>query len=122
MHLNQVTVSVTEMKRSITFYQGLGLQLIVENDHYARFLVDNGATFSIHKAEHVASSTVVYFECDDLDAYCAQLQAQGFVLKQEPVDQTWLWREAYLDDPDGNSICLYFAGEMRSNPPWRLPN
>ena len=37
-----------------------------------------------------------------------------------PTDQPWLWREAYLNDPDGNPLCLYHAGENRLNPPWRL--
>lgn len=120
MHLNQVTVSVTDMALSVAFYQGLGLELIVLNDHYARFLADNGATFSIHLADLVGSGIVVYFECDDLDVRCRQLQARGFVLEQEPTDQPWLWREAYLNDPAGNRICLYFAGEMRTNPPWRI--
>ena len=27
---------------------------------------------------------------------------------------------AYLRDPDGNRLCLYFAGENRVNPPWRV--
>ena len=26
----------------------------------------------------------------------------------------------YLQDPDGNPLCLYHAGENRLNPPWRL--
>ena len=37
-----------------------------------------------------------------------------------PTDQSWLWREAYLKDPDGNLICLYHAGANRRFPPWRI--
>jgi hypothetical protein len=33
----------------------------------------------------------------------------------------YLWREAFLRDPDGNVIVLFSAGENRLNPPWRLP-
>ncbi len=121
MHLNQVTVSVTDIARAIDFYERLGLTLIVRAEHYARFLADNGATFSVHQSELVASTTVVYFECAHLDEHCSQLKALGYVFEQNPTDQPWLWREAYLNDPDGNRICLYFAGEMRTNPPWRLP-
>ena len=39
---------------------------------------------------------------------------------QEPTDQHWLWREAILHDPSGNKIKLYWAGENRLNPPWRV--
>ena len=42
------------------------------------------------------------------------------MFESEPIDQTWLWREAYLKDPNGNQICLFYAGENRLNPPWRL--
>jgi hypothetical protein len=39
----------------------------------------------------------------------------------DPTDQPYLWREAFLRDPDGNLIVLFSAGENRLNPPWRLP-
>ena len=125
MRLNQVTVQVTDIQRAFTFYKGLGLIPIVGGlDHYARFLCPDGdATFSIHKGEAVQqpSTTVVYFECDDLDTKVADLKSRGYAFEADPADQSWLWREAYLRDPDGNLICLFYAGENRLNPPWRLP-
>jgi len=63
---------------------------------------------------------VIYFECEDLDDEVARLQRAGVELESAPVDQRWLWREAYLRDPDGNRICLYWAGESRLHPPWRI--
>ena len=63
---------------------------------------------------------VVYFECDDLDATVQKLKQAGIEFDSDPQDQPWLWREAYLHDPDSNVICLYYAGENRLNPPWRL--
>ena len=54
------------------------------------------------------------------DQMVAQLQANGVQFSRLPADQPWLWREAYLQDPDGNPLCLYFAGENRLNPPWRI--
>jgi catechol 2,3-dioxygenase-like lactoylglutathione lyase family enzyme len=50
MNLNQVTVPSTDVRRSIDFYQSLGLMLIVENlPSYARFECPEGdATFSVH--------------------------------------------------------------------------
>lgn len=39
---------------------------------------------------------------------------------QEPTNMDYLWREAVLHDPSGNRIKLYWAGENRLNPPWRV--
>ena len=122
MNLNQITVEVSDIPRASAFYQRLGLELIVSSDHYARFLCPGGATFSIHLVEAVSpGGTMVYFECDDLDARVAALTADGVVFDTDPANQRWLWREARLRDPDGHRLCLYFAGENRINPPWRVP-
>jgi predicted enzyme related to lactoylglutathione lyase len=100
----------------------MGLQLIVKSDHYCRFVVPgNQATFSIHLSDRPEpGSTVVYFECDKLDEQVEILKSKGMVFTDNPTDQSWLWREAYLKDPDGHTICLYHAGENRQNPPWRI--
>ena len=45
----------------------------------------------------------------------------GLPFESEPHDQPWLWREAHLQDPAGNQICLFHAGGNRRDPPWRLP-
>ena len=62
----------------------------------------------------------VYFECESLDATVDVLINKGIHFDQMPKDQTWLWREAYLKDPDGNQIILYHAGKNRKDPPWKL--
>ena len=124
MNLNQVTLAVTDVPRSIAFYRQLGLQLIVENlPHYARFICPDGqASFSLSwVAQLIPSQTLIYFECAELDATVARLQTVGVQFSQMPVDQPWLWREAMLADPDGNPLCLYHAGVNRLNPSWRLP-
>ena len=123
MNLNQVTVGVTDVARSIGFYQCLGLQLIVESlPDYARFCCPDGqASFSLSRVGQVLpSQTLIYFECADLDQVVSDLQVQGVRFSQLPTDQPWLWREAYLEDPDGNPLCLFFAGANRLNPPWRI--
>jgi len=118
-----VTIPSIDVARSVEFYTRLGLILIVESSpRYARFICPDGdATFSIHRVEHLSAGErpIVYFECDDLDDTVLALKEKGIQFDSEPVDQTWLWREAYLRDPDGNRICIYFAGENRVNPPWR---
>ncbi|QTC91759.1 VOC family protein [Brevundimonas goettingensis] len=125
MNLNHVTVEVADIPRSRAFYQRLGLTLIVSADHYARFACpedDEGrATFSIHRAEAVTpNGPGIYFECPDLDARFGALQAAGVAFDSGPVDQSWLWREAWLRDPDGHRLCLYVAGDNRLDPPWKV--
>lgn len=124
MNLNQVTVTVANLETSIAFYQTLGLRLIVRaEDRYARFECPAGdATFSLHHGDVIATAgaPLVYFEVDDLRAEVDRLTGAGLAFEVMPVDQPWLWQEAYLHDPSGNLICLYHAGENRKHPPWRL--
>jgi hydroxymethylpyrimidine/phosphomethylpyrimidine kinase len=118
MRLNQVTVSVTDYDAAVDFYTRLGLVQIVDAPpRYARFETPSGETFSIHIADRVASTTTVYFEVEDVDAFVAGLDLP---LLHPPIDQDWLWREARLADPSGNEICIYRAGDNRRFPPWRI--
>jgi catechol 2,3-dioxygenase-like lactoylglutathione lyase family enzyme len=124
MNLNQVTVPSRDLSISVTFYQKLGLRLIVDAlPHYARFECPEGdSTFSLHQVEDIApgEGIYLYFEHQKLDEWVAELQAQGLEFYQLPEDQNWLWREARLKDPDGHTLILYYAGENRKNPPWRI--
>ena len=126
MRLNQVTIASCNVQRAIDFYSKLGLQLIVRDlPTYARFACPDGdSTFSVEldPANAGRSGTVVFFECDDLDARYSALKAAGVEFAAEPQDQPWLWREAKLGDPDGNQLCLFYAGPNRLSPPWRLPS
>jgi len=124
MRLNQITASATDLDASIAFYQLLGLKLIVRSPHYARFELPRGeATFSLHitngqiPREHAPQ---LYFECTDVDFEVRRLKLAGVGIEREPVEQSWLWYEAWLRDPAGNAICLYHAGENRRYPPWRI--
>jgi len=50
------------------------------------------------------------------------LKQKGIQFDTEPTDEKWLWREARLKDIDGNQLILFYAGENRLNPPWRIEN
>lgn len=116
LRLNQTTLPMAA--ESEAFYRTLGLTQIVdtEDGHYARFEAAGGATLSVEQG----AAPTVFFECEDLDAEVARLQAAGVVFDHLPVAQEWLWREARLTDPAGNALCLYQADENRRYPPWRL--
>lgn len=123
MDLNQVTVPCRDYDASVSFYKALGLRQIVDSPpRYARFETERGTTFSIHVTDSAQGSPgfVIYFEVDNVDQTVSQLKDRGLTFDEEPSDQSWLWREAYLRDPSGNVICIYHAGEHRRFPPWRL--
>lgn len=122
MNLNQVTLPVKDMSEAVSFYQTLGFILIVDTPHYARFECPEGqATFSLSlESEEFANGSVTYFECEQLDKWVEELKSKGIEFKQGPTDQKYLWREAVLFDPSGNKLKLYWAGENRLNPPWRV--
>lgn len=125
MRLNQVLIRVSDLERSASFYSLLGLRRIVATSTYCRFVCPDGdSTLSLDLVDGpvMPSSTVVYFECDDLDSRVAELKRLGLEFEHDPVDQRWLWREAHLRDPDGHRLCLFWAGENRLRPPWRLPD
>ncbi len=124
MNLNQITVPSLNVDQAVSFYESLGLQLIVKSTaHYARFRCPDGAsTFSIQEVESLplGDGVHVYFECDDLDQQVTHLQSKGIIFDELPNGKPWLWREAHLRDLDGNHLILYYAGKNRLNPPWKL--
>jgi catechol 2,3-dioxygenase-like lactoylglutathione lyase family enzyme len=124
MNLNQITIPSLNLEKSIPFYQTLGLKLIVKSlPHYARFeCPDGNSTFSIQQVEQLpkGNGIHIYFECNNLDKYVNELIDKGIEFDEMPKDKSWLWREAHLKDIDGNHLILYYAGDNRLNPPWKL--
>ncbi|WP_153916741.1 VOC family protein [Shewanella sp. TC10] len=136
MRLNQVTITVNDMAKACDFYLTLGFTQIVSTEangnHYARFACPDGeATFSLSclagdslqgsvSIQERKNASVIYFEHQDLDEWVEALIQKGIKFEQLPVDESYLWREAVLFDPSGNKIKLYWAGENRLNPPWRV--
>lgn len=118
MKLNQVTVGAIDYETSVAFYKWLGLrQIVASPPRYARFETPTGETFSLHQVDEATrSTTIVYFEVDDVDAFLAALDLPA----AQAVNQPWLWREARLRDPACNEVCIYHAGENRRFPPWRV--
>jgi predicted enzyme related to lactoylglutathione lyase len=124
MNLNQVTIYSKLPVETVEFFEKLGLRLIVDSlPRYARLECPDGeSTLSVNidDAAVTTNNIVLYFECDDLDAEVTRLKSLGLEFTQDPTDEPWLWRQAYLLDPNGNKICLFTAGENRKNPPWRI--
>ena len=124
MNLNQITIPSLDVEKATAFYKTFGLKLIVDAlPRYVRFeCPDGNATFSIHKVDELPKGhgISIYFEDDNLDELVRKLQQKGLTFTSEAEDKDWLWREAHLNDLDGNHIILFKAGKNRINPPWRI--
>ena len=122
MNLNQVTIFSKKPVETVEFFEKLGLRRIVDSlPRYARLECPDGeSTLSVNTADdaRVSNNVVLYFECDHLESTVAELKDAGLHFDEDPTDRPWLWRQAYLKDPNGNKICLFHAGENRKNPPW----
>lgn len=122
MNLNQVTIPSLDVPKAISFYEKLGLRLIVHtHDSYARFeCVEGDTTFSIHQVTTLPAGegTSIYFEVNDVAEKVSELTEKGIDFETETTKQSWLWTEAKLKDLDGNTIIIYHAGTNRKNPPW----
>src|ERR1700730_4048516 len=121
---NHAMIYVKDVERGFRFYRDLlGFQLIEDfrsegNPVYARMRAPGGdGTIALHQAGpdvSVSSDGVrLYFEVRDLDGFCRKLQQKGFYITQLPRMMPWGWRHAYVNDPDGHEISLYWAGENR---------
>ena len=124
LSFNHAMVYVKDVQRALDFYRDLlGFKLVDEFRHegkavYARLRAPGGdGTIALHMAgpgTPLASEGVrLYFEIRELDDFCRKLQAKHFYITQMPRLMPWGWRHAYLNDPDGHEISLYWAGENR---------
>jgi len=121
---NHAMIYTKDVARSLAFYKDLiGFKLIEDFRYegrpvYARLKAPGGdATIALHLAaasDSLASGGVrLYFEVRELDDFCQKLIKKGFYITQMPRTMPWGWRHAYLNDPDGHEISLYWAGENR---------
>ena len=121
---NHAMVYVKDVERGLSFYRDLlGFKLIEDFRYekkpvYARLRAPGGdGTIALHQAGPEASvlsdGVRLYFEVRELDNFCRKMQQKGFYITQLPRMMPWGWRHAYLNDPDGHEISLYWAGENR---------
>jgi catechol 2,3-dioxygenase-like lactoylglutathione lyase family enzyme len=125
LELNHVMVYSTDLTRALAFYTGaLGFDVIERyGDEYARLVSPGGSgTIGLHALEpgqQMSAPTEglrIYFEVKGLDELCASLVEKGVPIEKMPADMPWGWRHAYLRDPDGHMISLYWAGKKRFRP------
>ena len=124
LSFNHAMVYVKDVQRALDFYRDLlGFKTVDEFRYegkpvYARLRAPGGdGTIALHMAgpgtSLVSDGVRLYFEIRELDDFCRKLQAKHFYITQMPRMMPWGWRHAYLNDPDGHEISLYWAGENR---------
>ncbi len=115
----------SDLVRSVAFYTGV-LEFELRYPEYRELslrvgvmdLVCDGAIVQLsrHMGYHpTASSVNLEMEtAGQVDAAFARFTARGLdqshrtesPVHRRPLDQTWGTREVYVDDPDGNTLCL----------------
>ena len=116
---NHAMIYVDQVEPALAFYSALGFRLIAQFPGYARLRAPRGnSTIALHLLDKGMTSVAaegirLYFEVKNLDAFCMRLAASGIVFSQMPKDMPWGWRHAYLNDPDGHEVSLYWAGAKR---------
>ena len=120
VEFNHAMVYVRDLTEAMKFYvDQLGFKVIeVYGTAYARLRSPKGAmTIALHLAEPTQQTSSegvrLYFEVKELDKFCAKLQDAGIRIAGPPRMMPWGWRHAYLNDPDGHEISLYWAGKKR---------
>jgi len=120
IEFNHVIIYVASVKRSLGFYRELlGFKLIETYGGYARLQSTKGrTTIALHEAKDGEPPSkgrriVLYFEVKELDVFCRKLAIRGVKFTQMPKLMPWGWTHAYLEDPDGHEVSLYWAGKKR---------
>src|SRR5713101_7321783 len=109
---NHAMVYSKDVSAALRFYaEQLGLK-IVEN-----FQHQDNTTIALHQVapgdELHTGGVRLYFEVKNLDRFCDRLESAGLQFSQKPKEMPWGWKHAYLNDPDGHEVSLYWAGAKR---------
>ena len=124
LSFNHAMVYSRDVAVALRFYtEVIGLELLEEFRGgerlvYARLKAPRGdGTIALHLLEpgkelHTGGVRL-YFEIKDLDRCCKRIEKLGVKLSQAPKLMPWGWKHAYLDDPDGHEVSLYWAGAKR---------
>lgn len=122
IEFNHAMIYTNRLPEALKFYRdALGFEAVdTYPGAYARLKSPGGrTTIALHvldPGQRMNSKTEglrLYFEVQGLDAYCKALRKKGVTFEQLPKKMPWGWTHAYLRDPDGHQVSLYWAGKAR---------
>ncbi len=122
LEFNHAMIYTADLARARDFYESaLGFEVVDEYPGaYARLRIPGGqTTIALHvldrgqKMDTKVEGLRLYLEVRELEAFCASLAAQGVKIDEGPALMSWGWKHAYLRDPDGHQLSLYWAGRKR---------
>ena len=121
--IDNVGVAVTDLARSVAFYEKLGFTKGYDSDADVKGCTMNAgsAVLFLFQTKQANPQAVkrdpflaqnppgldhISFQVEDVDQIYNELKAKGVQFLNEPADQEWGARLVGLKDPDGNN--LYF--------------
>lgn len=119
--LNAIGVVVSDMARTLKFYEQFGLAFDGSDDHYecelpggTRMMLDAQQLmqelypeWEAPRGGHRVSFAFQFDSPADVDAKYAEVVGAGAPSVREPWDAFWGQRYAAILDPDGNAVDLY---------------
>ena len=110
--LGHLFVLVSDLERSIAFYERLGFSSERMGD-YARLHGTGGIFIGMEQQPDVTPGDAIelVIRVDDVDRRYEELQAEGISFDGVPADQDWDAGHVWLHDPDGNRLSLFSSTE-----------
>ena len=106
--ISAITLSVSDMRRSIEFYHstiGLALMHGGANDSFVSFQIGSGylnLISSINTKIHWWGRVIIYV--DHVDDLYNKILASGWHISDRPQDAQWGERYFHVMDPDGHEL------------------
>jgi hypothetical protein len=101
----QPVFKVTDMARSVAWFERAGFELSSDDDSYAFAHRDRDLTIHLSQAvgDELAGHSALYLHCQDADRAAQEWLAAGIDV-EGPRDEDYGKREGHISDPDGNLI------------------
>lgn len=105
--VSAITLAVTDMQRSVTFYQSLGFALKFggDNSDFSSFFAGTGfLNLTLTPSQNIRWWGRAIFYVDDVDNQYQRALAAGLQPDFAPRDAPWGERYFHIRDPDGHEI------------------
>lgn len=123
MKIDALSITSTNLKRTVAFYELLGMQFAsysddekhiepVTKDGQVRLMIDaQDLIESIYGTKPVppthSSFAILCDSKEEVNAVCVKIKEAGHTIVKEPFDAFWGQRYATVKDPDGYMVDLF---------------